>query len=150
MLQAAYTVAVSRNSADFAGNLLRIFLPSGQNPGRLIRGQAKGQQATVEVFYPGINQQGLFTDKKTTAGDRKQTGANAQPPARLSSIYIPEQDFLAGAPGFTALHTSRETRFPETYADLLYRAYRPPLRAAPDPSRQALPGALETPAAAGQ
>ena len=35
---------------------------------------------------------------------------------------------LANAPGFRSLHAARETHFDDTYADILDRAYIPPLR----------------------
>jgi hypothetical protein len=50
---------------------------------------------------------------------------------------------LSNAPGFRSLYSQREIHFEEVYADIVDRAYRPPLRGRPDPRRVHLLGLLQ-------
>ncbi len=45
-----------------------------------------------------------------------------------SLVYIPVKEMLANAPGFRSLYNLREIEFEEIYADILDKAYLPPLR----------------------
>ena len=46
----------------------------------------------------------------------------------IESVYIPVKEMLSNAPGFRSLYAAREIHFEEVYADILDRAYLPPLR----------------------
>jgi hypothetical protein len=51
---------------------------------------------------------------------------------------MPVKEMLAHAPGFRSLYAAREIHFEEIYADIIDRAYRPPLRRSVDATRQRL------------
>ena len=59
------------------------------------------------------------------------------------SVYIPVKEMLSNAPGFRSLYSAREVHFEEVYADILDRAYIPPLRGPADISRRKLLTSLQ-------
>ena len=58
--------------------------------------------------------------------------------ARGECFYIPVKEMLSNGPGFRSLYSQREIHFEEIYADILDRAYRPPLRGPTGKARKAL------------
>ena len=120
---------VSRKpDVSFASKLVSVFMPSGRSPGRLVRKQGKSVEGSVEVSRG-------FCSIKTTISDRTRVAKSVPvdvcehwQEAPIDSVYIPVKEMLANAPGFRSLYAAREVHFEEIYADILDRAYLPPLR----------------------
>ena len=62
----------------------------------------------------------------------------------VNSVYIPVKEMLANAPGFRSLYSRRSIHFEEIYADILDRAFLPPLLGAPEVARRGLLRKLRT------
>lgn len=131
---------VSRTGRSFTEKLVNVFLPSGRALGRLVnqhrpvnrRGKSSKNehvQSVVQVFR-GSQALGVsFPDNATNFG--YVTGEKTWSIPPLESVYIPVKEMLSNAPGFLSLNWARDIHFEEVYADILHRAYLPPLRANP-------------------
>jgi ABC-type lipoprotein export system ATPase subunit len=129
---------VSTSKTRFADKLVRVFLPSGRAPGRLVRRQPGNLAGTVEVRRENLKLTASFSrrSRRPTSGtprERRQWLANP-----VESVFIPAKDILANAPGFLSLYSRREVNFEEVYADILHRAYLPQLRGPIDRNRKRL------------
>ena len=144
LLKVCYAAgALSQTGGSFSDKLRRVFLPSAQDAGRLIKDRARNGWGTVEVFRQNCSLAATIArDVETTVSDA-ETGFREWQNSPLPSVYIPVKEMLANAPGFLALYAAREIPFAEVYIDILHRAYLPPLRGKPDHCRQPLLSALE-------
>jgi len=135
---------VTRTGDNFAEKLVRVFLPSGNALGRLVKRQTGSSACSVKVSRQIPRAQtslrASFSNHATApeaqsvklAGVRKW---NAKP---IKSVFIPVKEMLSNAPGFQASYAQRELHFEAIYDDILNRAYLPPLRGKPDPVRRKL------------
>lgn len=144
LLKVCYAACeVSKTGGLFSDKLLRVFLPSGKDAGRLVKNSARNDLGSVEVFRQscslGIT---ISQDVESTVSDA-ETGFREWQESPLPSVFIPAKDNLANAPGFLSLYAAREIHFEEVYTDILHRAYLPPLRGNPDGCRQPLLSTLE-------
>jgi len=141
---------VTRTGGNFADKLARVFLPSGNALGRLVKRQSGSSACRVRVSrklsrYAETSIRAYFSNHATTpeaqsvrlAGVKKW---NAKP---VKSVFIPVKEMLSNAPGFQALYAQRELHFEAVYDDILDRAYLPPLRGKPDESRRKLLAILQ-------
>ena len=136
----------SKPDVNFMEKLVRVFLPSGRRPGRLVKRQVGRAMGTVEVRRDGRKLSASFsTLVKTAASDKvRVTGLPAWKKDRIESVYIPVKEMLASAPGFRSLYEARETHFEEVYKDILDRAYLPMLRGPMDEQRRRLMARLQS------
>ena len=114
--------------------LKRVFLPSGDAVGRLIRHPAEEDPvATMEVCQKErrIRIPIFVSAKRFQSVDDVEWSGNTIP-----SVFIPSKEMLSHGPGFRSLYAYREIRFEEVYNDILERAYLPPLRKPLDAARQ--------------
>ena len=120
----------SRPDVLFMEKLVRVFLPLGRRPGRLVKRQVGRSRAVVEVRGGDRNLTASFsTQAKSAYSDAVQvTGVREWTKVPIKSAYIPVKEMLANAPGFRSLYEARETHFDEVYQDILHRAYLPILR----------------------
>lgn len=136
----------SKPDVNFTEKLVRVFLPSGRRPGRLVKRQVGRAMGTVEVRRDGRKLSASFsTLVKTAASDKvRVAGLPAWKKDRIESVYIPVKEMLASAPGFRSLYEARETHFEEVYKDILDRAYLPMLRGPMDEQRRRLMARLQS------
>ena len=122
---------ITRTGEELQEKFLKVFLPSGHDSVRLIRGQpesiedntfaeikieTKNGSLRVECATMGFNYDGIYI------GDTRWAGH------KIESTYIPVKEMLSNAPGFRSLYAQREIHFEEVYRDILDRAFLPPLR----------------------
>ena len=132
LLKVCYAACdISKTSRSFTEKLVNVFLPSGRTLGRLVKQQSRStpkepSQSVVQVFRDGMSLGASFPDNATNVGH--VTGIPRWTNAPIESAYIPVKEALSNAPGFLSLYEVRDIHFEEVYADILHRAYLPPLR----------------------
>ncbi len=130
LMKVAYAACdVSKTGVSFAEKLVRVFIPSRDAIGRLVKRQQGIAECDVRVHRNrrrlGVSFTTRIADPVAVRGTSKW---KAEP---VESVYIPVKEMLANAPGFRSLYAQRDIRFEEIYADILDRAYRPALLGAP-------------------
>lgn len=144
LMKIAYAACdITKSKMSFPEKLCRVFLPSGRSIGRLVKRQQASSRAMVRVEREKESLQASFsnhTDKPELAKVTGQTKWMAKP---LESVFIPVKEMLSNGPGFRSLYNQREIHFEEIYADILDRAYRPPLRGPTDKARKDLLTSLQ-------
>ena len=130
----------TRGDVDFEDKLVRVFLPWANHFGRLIRRQADVGHCGIGVYSDDRFLRASFRSDQMEPGlvESLRDGVLDWRSERLASVYIPVKEMLANAPGFRSQYALRETHFEEVYADILDRAYLPPLRSNADPDRARL------------
>ncbi|MBF0531436.1 MAG: AAA family ATPase, partial [Deltaproteobacteria bacterium] len=142
---------ITSSKKSFAEKLVKVFLPSAEQPGRLVKRAAGDATGSVELYrlLPETGQSINIklsmtrllkkTDEAVLSGAHKQWLKNP-----LKSVYVPVKDMLANAPGFIAMYEKHDLHFEEVYPDILYRAFWPLLRDPIDDSRQQCLEMLQT------
>lgn len=114
----------------FAGAILSNFMPYRSSQIRLVRRGTSGAYVCVKRSHAELN-----LDIPTGPPNDHDFSASWAPGswyARvLRSAYIPVKEMLANAPGFRSLHKERELHFEQVYADIIDKAYLPPLKKLP-------------------
>ena len=134
LMKVAYAACdISKTKTDFAEKLVRVFMPSLQNLGRLVRRQQTISHdhinCRVEVYRDDLlSIHAYFPNLAMRSGDAVVVYAKEWCDHTVESVYIPVKEMLANAPGFRSLYAQREIHFEEIYADILHRAYLPLLR----------------------
>ena len=119
---------VSKTEELFARKLVKVFLPSGNRPGRLINRRGTNDDASIEIFRGDLYMSVSFPSDSPDLPVQFETGDTYWPSLPIDGVYIPVKEMLSNAPGFRSLYAAREIHFEEVYADILDRAYLPPLR----------------------
>lgn len=127
---------ITKTKRSFAEKLVRVFMPSGDRLGRLVRRQNKSLRGEIVIEREGCTLQLSFSNHTRDPAAAQLTGAAAWQAQPIESVYIPVKEMLANAPGFRSLYAQREIHFEEVYADVLDRAYRPVLRGPIDRERK--------------
>ena len=122
---------ITRTKVSLPEKLLRVFLPYQRNLGRLVYRQPGTARGTIEVYRDALRIRASFSNHWRTARLATVTGAKEWSATTIECAYLPVKEMLAHAPGFRSLYTAREIHFEEIYADIVDRAYRPPLRGRP-------------------
>lgn len=138
---------VSTTQKSFAEKLNRVFLPSGEQIGRLVKRRTGSSSGSVEVTR-SVQVDGetrtmalrvSMSNHTKEPSKAKVSGAHKQwQEHKLTSVYIPVKDMMANAPGFRALYSLRHIHFEEVYADIIDRAFLGPLRGPTDADRKHL------------
>jgi len=134
LMKVAYAACdISKTKADFAEKLVRIFMPSFQHLGRLVRRQQTSSHDIIEchvgVFRgDALSIHAYFPNLAMHPSGIPVANAKEWCDHPVESVYIPVKEMLANAPGFRSLYAQREIHFEEIYADILDRAYLPPPR----------------------
>ena len=140
LLKVAYTACeLSRESPEAMtetyvhDKLTRVFRPSGDSVGRLLRHPTEDPVAIMEVCQAErkIRIQIFVNTRRFQSVDDVGWSGNTIP-----SVFIPSKEMLSHGPGFRSLYAYREIHFEEVYNDILERAYLPPLRKPLDDARQ--------------
>ena len=140
LLKVCYAACdVSRTEEPFSVKLAKVFLPSGhpsERLGRLINRSSGAKTGTIKIFRG---------DSRLDVSLPSYVAATIDwSSSPVSSVYIPAKEMLANAPGFRSLYAAREIHFEEVYADILDRAYLPPLRGPAHGWRKCLLDTLES------
>jgi len=139
LMKVAYAACdITKSKLSFAEKLNRVFLPSGRAIGRLVNRQKGSSRCAVEVFRNEIKIRASFSNHAQKNESAKITGADSWNSRPIESVFIPVKEMLSNAPGFRSLYAQREVHFEEVYADILDRAYRPPLRGPAERTRKHL------------
>ena len=134
LMRVCYAACESRGEGDFTGKLVRVFLPSGRRPGRLVRrGPDDAWEAMASVERGSLKLESSFRSNPRPVSLKPSTFTTHEPEQDagdwdpVESVYIPVKEMLSNAPGFRSLHAKREVHFEEVYWDILDRAYLPAL-----------------------
>ena len=139
LMKAAYAACdVSKTQQPFADKLLRVFLPSLHQMGRLVKRAKGSSEGLLAVERDRGKLQISFSNHATVADSAKVRGAKQWCSEPVESVYIPVKEMLSHAPGFRSLYTAREIHFEEMYADIVDRACRPARRGPMDKERKNL------------
>jgi len=144
LMKAAYAACdVSKTRRGFAEKLVRVFLPSADALGRLVKRRGESSHGEVAVHRRDKRLQLRFSNHAKTVSKASLTGMTQWTDDPLESVYIPVKEMLSNAPGFRALYSQREIHFEEIYADLLDRAYLPIKKGPRDNPRKRLLNILQ-------
>ena len=144
LMKLAYAACdISKTGGGFAEKLIRVFMPSGRALGRLVRRQKLSSRCTVEVHRGRHKLKASFSNHAAGSDSARVTGFKGWTDSPVKSVYIPVKEMLSNAPGFQSLYAQREIHFEEVYADVLNRAYEPPLRGPADKDRKRLLTSLQ-------
>jgi energy-coupling factor transporter ATP-binding protein EcfA2 len=145
LMKLAYAACdISKTQSSFAEKLIRVFLPSGRALGRLVKRQQGSVRGVAELHRDTLKLRISFSNHATVPDSAEVAGARQWASCPIQSVYIPVKEMLSNAPGFRSLYSQREIHFEEIYADILDRAYRPPLRGKIDRERRRLLDNLQT------
>jgi ABC-type ATPase involved in cell division len=145
LLYAACDVTTSQKT--FAEKVNRVFLPSGEQIGRLVKRRTGSSTGSVEVIRTvqvegqpkslslrlSMSNHTKDPAKATVSGAFKQWQEHP-----LTSVYVPVKDMMANAPGFRSLYSLRHIHFEEVYADIIDRAFLGTLKGPTDKDRKRL------------
>jgi predicted ATPase len=150
ILKVAYAACdVSKTKLNFAEKLVRVFLPSNRNLGRLVKRHRTSSRCMIEVNVSGdrLDQSrkltASFSNHSEESSRAKIAGAKRWSDWPIESAFIPVKEMLAHTPGFLSLYEQREIHFEETYRDILVRANLPALRGPIDRNRKKLMDILQ-------
>ncbi len=135
----------SRPDVHFMEKLVRVFLPPGRRPGRLVKRPVGRSKAVLEVRRDDRKLTASFSTQVKSAHSEavRVEGLRDWKKDRVPGVYIPVKEMLAHAPGFLSLYATREIHFEEIYSDILNLAYRPAPRGPRDEQRNRLLPQLE-------
>lgn len=148
LLKLVYSACdVSTSQKGFAEKLNRVFLPSGEQIGRLVKRRTGSSTGSVEVTRTvradgqaksislrlSMSNHTKEPSKATVSGAYKQWQEHP-----LTSVYVPVKDMMANAPGFRSLYSLRHIHFEEVYADIIDRAFLGSLKGPTDKDRKRL------------
>ncbi len=147
LMKAAYAAcSFVGEGKTFAQKILGVFRPFEDRIGRLVkRTEArKTGSLTVTRALEGENSITIRLTLSTASknlGGAKLSGSCSrwrEENGTVSATYIPAKEFLSHAPGFVSLAAHRHIHFEDIYADLIQKAFLPPLRRAPKGKRRVI------------
>ena len=118
-------------------------MPSGRSLGRLVKRRKGSTECLLEIRRDNKTLKAVFSNHATVPDSASVSGAKRWALDPVERVYIPVKEMLANAPGFLSLYSQREVHFEEIYADIINRAYTPPLRGPVDSGRRKLLDALQ-------
>jgi len=151
LLKAVYAACdVSKSQKSLADKVNRVFLPSGDQIGRLVKrnslytGGSFKVTRRVESLDKSIAIRLTMTSRTTDSAKAMISGAHKLWQTHpVESVYIPVKDMMANAPGFRSLYSQRHIHFEEVYADIIDRAFLGALKDPIEPSRKNLLAILQ-------
>jgi len=156
ILKAIYAACdITKNQKNLAEKIAKIFLPSGEQIGRLIKRSNKSVKGYFVVYRlpikeeeekPKSNYIKLTFSNHTKTPDKAAVSGTPNRWMRhpVESVYIPVKDMMANAPGFRSLYSQRHIHFEEVYQDIIDRAFLGALRGPIDENRKKLLAMLQT------
>ncbi|MYE54971.1 MAG: AAA family ATPase [Chloroflexi bacterium] len=151
LMKVCYSMCeISRTDESPSNKLIKVFLPSGGNRGRLVKQVHGIPYPTAEVYvYCGDSYTGASFQNDRVGLENWRRSNYSGPYNKgwaksiTGSTYIPAKEMLSNAPGFRSLYAQREIHFEEVYADILDRAFLPPLREPFEDTTKHLLGRIE-------
>lgn len=144
LMKAAYAACdITKSKLGLADKLVRVFLPSNRHIGRMVKRQKGSSRAKLDIRRGNKKLTLSFSNHAKLSRSATSTGEKDWVKDPVESVYIPVKEMLANAVGFRSLYAQREIHFEEIYADILDRAYRPPLRGPAEKSRKSLMNSLQ-------
>lgn len=146
LLKAVYAACdVSTSQKSLADKVNRIFLPSGEQIGRLVKRKSVSTTGSFEVTRQ-VDALGKSIALKLSLSSHTKEPAKATLSGAhklwqehpVESVYIPVKDMMANAPGFRSLYNLRHIHFEEVYADIIDRAFLGSLKGPTDRARKKL------------
>ena len=113
---------------DFAEKLVRVFLPSDDAIGRLVRRKKESSRSVIEISSDHSKLKISFSNHTVMSKKATIHGAQKWADNSIQSAYIPVKEMLANAPGFRSLYSQSSIHFEEIYADIVDRAFLPAKR----------------------
>ena len=110
--------------SDYPEKLVRVFMPSGNQLGRLVKRRQGSAKAVIRV-HRGDTELRVEFAHNNNPKTASVKGGDAWRKVRMENAYIPVKEMLANAPGFRSLYGQRSVSFEEVYADILDRAHLP-------------------------
>ncbi|EHQ35221.1 AAA family ATPase [Methanoplanus limicola] len=145
ILKAVYAgCEITKSRKSFAEKLTKVFLPSGEHTGRLVKRTKGSSNGFVELRRePKINKSPVIRLKimsraESPAGAEISGAYKSWSDEPIESVYIPVKDMMANAPGFRSLYSLRDIHFEEVYADIIDRAFLGSLKGPMDAERKRL------------
>ncbi len=137
---------ITESKKGLAEKVNKVFLPSKEQIGRLVKRSAKSSKGFVEW----VREQGIEGGTKEEIKMRLSMTSHTKDPDKatlsrahrrwmelpVKSVYIPVKDMMANAPGFRALYSQRHIHFEEVYPDIIDRVFLPALKGQPDRDRK--------------
>lgn len=142
---------ITKSKKGFAEKINKVFLPSKEQIGRLVKRSSVSTSGFCEVgrelpesgeaikIRISMSNHIKTPDKATVSGSTKRWMDNG-----IESVYIPVKEMLSNAPGFHSLYSSRQIAFEEIYDDIVARAMLPPLKGPAGPDRSRILKILQT------
>ena len=144
LLKVAYAACdITQTKKNFAEKLTSIYLPSGRAIGRLVKRRKGSVRTAIEVWRGSAKLRASFSNHSIKPSSATIRSYNEWLEKPIESVFIPVKEMLSNAPGFRSLYAQRDIHFEEVYADILDRAYRPPLRGAMDKPRKQIMNSLQ-------
>jgi ABC-type ATPase involved in cell division len=143
ILKVVYAASdIVKSKKKFAEKIIKVFLPSKEYLGRLVKRSSVSSQSVVEVHRkPGDLDQAIklklsFSNHIKKIDKAVLSGEDRWISKEFESVYIPVKEMLSNAPGFRSLYNTRKITFDETYADIIDRALLPFLKGPADKRRK--------------
>ena len=138
LMKACYAACdVTTSKSTFPEKLVNAMLPRRGAVGRMVK-RPGGGKCRLAIYDRDKSISASFSTHVKLPSSVSMTGAEDWEEQRIRSAFIPVKDMLANAPGFRSLYETSELHFEAIYADILTRAFRPPLRAPEDAVRKNL------------
>ncbi|MEW6239155.1 MAG: AAA family ATPase [Candidatus Omnitrophota bacterium] len=132
---------ITKTRDNFAEKINRVFMPSNNHLGRLVKRKNVSKKGSVVVvsrkeenFYSRIRL--TFSNQTKDPKSARITRKNDWRLIPIESIFIPVKETLSNAPGFRSLYISREVSFEEVYIDIIDRSLLPVKRGPIDKKRK--------------
>lgn len=146
LLKAIYAVCdVSKSHKSLGDKVNRVFLPSGEQIGRLVKRRSVSTTGSFEVTrkVQGLAKSiairlSLSNHTKEPAKAKVSGAHKLWQEHPVESVYIPVKDMMANAPGFRSLYSLRHIHFEEVYADIIDRVFLGSLKGPTDQGRKRL------------
>lgn len=148
ILKSVYAACdISKSKKSFAEKINKVFLPSKEQIGRLVKRSSTSSSGYVEVIREireasraeniklrlSMSNHTMTPEKAKVSGSLKRWSEN-----EVESVYIPVKEMISNAPGFRSLYASRKIAFEEIYADIVDRALLPFLKGPTDAARRSI------------
>lgn len=146
LLKAVYAACdVSKSQKSLADKVNRVFLPSGEQIGRLVKRKSGSTTGSFEVTRKVEDLGKSITLRLSLSSHTKEPAKAILSGAyklwhehSVESVYIPVKDMMANAPGFRSLYSLRHIHFEEVYADIIDRVFLGALKGPTDQNRKKL------------
>ncbi len=148
LLKVLYAACAITARADkektFSQKLRGVFQPFQGKLGRLVKRQSEGGTALIRITRESGGPLSLkFSSRAKAAESSKGVGEAEWKQTESLCTYVPVKETLANAPGFLSTMAMRAMAFDETYEDILYRAFYPPLKGEMDADRKRIVDELQ-------